>query len=756
MPDFEVDAETSLTLSPVGGEFADFAVVAVTAIALSGPTTSLNDLEHADTSRLSFGQQADARVVLAGDEGTIATLLRTGLSKRFPLWFTETADGVVLITNGIDPMLRWDGTRRGATYAGVPAPATAPQMTITGTTVSTSSYFAFVRFVDAFGNVSDLSPVSEAVLGWTPLPTVTYTDVPLPTGLYASKVFKRQILRNTLGQAATFYVDLETLDLTSSTFVSTKTDDDLSGGEAVPLLDDLNEPAADVHGFPPSWKAVTASHLGRAFAAVEVAYREGHVEVTAESRTVRGVATEWPANFVGRHLHVTAAPESYAIESVDPAAQTLTLVAPYQGPTDLFAHYAIRAPASERRLVYWTGAGTPEGWPPTYAFGVQEDGDEITGLMTMGSFLYVLERRHIYRFTFKDDPATDGGIFLSSRRGCLNARLWVQAEDVAFMLDEMGVHAFSGGESTPVSAPVQDLFRDDSDAPLRINWGADSTLWHASYSEVHATVRFFVAMTGTKLPRHALCFNYRDRRWWIEEYRRPITSSTRGRIGTVRALAGTDHREVIALDVGWTEGARDPTGSLRGTVTSSTALSLSDTSATFASDLVNAPVFLSAGRGKGQWRRIVEVESGTRLNIDRPWLITPDETTEYVAAGVEFLWRSGWFRYADEEGSNPRDVEMVYQPMAAGTMDLRVYHDRAGVGRTYSADRDGSAEVTAGENDVIVDLTDSFGRATHRLEGHRERFVSGDQYVAVELAGVQAGVPVRIYRVTLNGVEDEG
>lgn len=943
--------------------------------AFSGPAYS----EPAAATVVLTGR-ADATVLLAGDPNAIRTVYRTGVSGRYPFWFDETPGMVVLISNGVDPMLRWDGIDRSIEVAGVPAPTTAPiiltdifptaaqqidttisvgsdgvlisntplgvhdnnntwitpltptgdEVSVYGVPADTATYFdavlgqvatyplftpairlffssllqawttsvprsiagssyvapfvtaadgtvtewvthtpnqvdqysivgtsldedvflgtgflaggldtpaglinggwvrrlgaiaaqvvqpdgslgppspfaqqyvgwyefggrlyppttapvtvnaeitipgappgpasqsptqvvpapgsiyAFVRFLDRHGNVSDFSPISGGV---APLANYVYADVPVPSGPHASKVARRQVLRNTVGQAATWYVDVDTADLVSTTFVSTLTDDQLKANEAVPLFDDTGALVANTHGFPPSHKAVTVMHLGRCFAAGEVTYADGSVEVAAGSDRVRGVGTAWPASFVGRDLWVSGAQRAHPIAAVDVEGQVLTLGAGYDGPTDRFAAYAIRPSPFERRLVYYTPAGLPESWPAFYALSVQDDGDEITGLMQLSSFLYVVERRHVYRFTFKDDPATDGALFLSSRRGALNARLWVQAEDVAYMLDELGVHAFSGGVSEPISEPVQDLFRDNSASPLRIDWDADSTLWSASYSEVHGTIRFFVAMTGARHPRHALCYNYRQQRWWIEEYMRPVCSCCRTRIGVIRTLAGFDHREVAALDVGYTDGARAVLGTVRGTVTAASRCSLSDSAATFAADATNLAVFLTSGAGRWQWRRVVAV-TPTRLETLTPWLVAPRPGDAYAVAGISWSWRGGWFRFVDPtEPNRRRDVETLYQPISAGTMDLQLYYNRQDEPRSWSVSRDGAATVEAGSSAVVVDLTNPRGRALMRLEGHAEAFVQADQYVSVELLGVQCGEPIEVYRVTMNGVEADG
>ena len=724
-------------------------------VVLTAVASDLKTIHRSAAVSVSFGLRASSTYLLPGDPSSLRRILGSGYSKRFPFHFAEVPGGVVLITNGIDPMLRWDGSR-SVEPAGVPSPDEKPTLAVTGTDASTAKLYAYVRFVDFHGNVSDFSPISEGVLGYVDLTSATYSGVPIPTGLFASKVCRRQLLRNTIGQADVWYVDLDTLDMTSTSFTSYNSDSDLLGNEAVALFDDLGAPSANTHGFPPDHKLAVVTHLGRVFAAGEVVYDEGHVAVTADSVTVTGVDTSWPVTFANRLLYVPGAPDAYEIESVNRDDQVITLTNPYHGTTNLFSSYGIRSAPSEKRLVYFTPPGDSESWPVTYALAVEDDGDEITGLMALSSFLYILEKRHIYRFTFKDDPGTDGAIFLSSQRGCLNQRLWAQAEDTAYLLDEQGIHQFQSGQSTPISAPIQDLFRDDTESPLRINWDSDQRLWHSVYSEVHATVRFFVAMTGTRLPRHAICYNYRDERWWIEEYQRPITCSTRANLGIARVLAGTEHREMLSLNVGWTDGARDPEGTLRGTVTDRSATRLVDTNAHFASDAVNLAVHMVSGRGKGQKRKIVSVEP-TRLDLLTPWMISPEVGSSYAVAGIDWSWRGGWFRFTDEtEADSARDIEMVYQKNVAGSMDLKLRYDHDPVAREWSSSRDGRAAVTAGRDDVVVDLASSPGWADFRLEGHNERYISSDTYVQPELSGVQVSEPIRIYRVTLDGVEAEG
>lgn len=745
--------------------------------------------------RLSMGLRATSNITVVANAGDINTVIGSGFSTNQPFWFTQVSGSVALLSNGIDPMQRWDASTGIMEVAGVPPPLNPITIAINGTPSAQASgalIYAFVRFYDNYGNFSDLSPVGigssglsevkstpspqgtsssaptpAAIYGgvpsaWTPPSTSTALGpaAPLypPSGPYALKVVGRQLLRNTPGQATTFYVDIDTRDLTSTTLSSYNGDAFLQTQEAVPLLTSTGALSANTNGFPPSWKSATASYLSRVFAAGEVVYNVGNVSVVSQSATVTGVGTSWASNFVGRQIFFSSPPASYTISAVDVPNQTITLSSDYNGPTNPFAIYGIRAPSSEWRLIYYTPSGSPESWPATYALSLQDDGDEITGLMQLGSFLYVLEKRHIYRLTFLTDPAVDGAIFLSSRRGCISQRLWVQAEATAYMFDQLGVHSFTGGSSVPISDPIQDMWRDNGQSQLIINWSADSSLWSCSYNASHTTIRFFVAMNSSRYPHHALCFNYRQNRWWIEEYPRPICSTTSMQIGSIDyTVAGTDANGVIALDVGFIDGTRGIVPTVGGLVSGSTPCSLTDNSAVFTDEVLNLQVSVTQGRGKGQSRRIVDVtDSGTRLVTKTPWSILPDRGDYYQVGAIPWSWQPGWFRFLDDaEGTNSRDVEVLYQPLGVGTCDLQMFFNRSVVPRTWSTDRTGTATVSSGDSRVEIDMTDVHGRGIFRMEGHRERYIDGDIYISPKLSGFQHEEPVRVYRMTISGASQE-
>lgn len=704
------------------------------------------------TSTLSLSVTASASVELPDNGNSINKAYYTGLSTEFPVHFAETPDGLLLIANGIDPVLRWDGISRSFYPAGMIAPSTALTLGSSGSGTLSGTYTAYVRFIDAQGNVSNLSPISNEI-SISGKGQINYTDVPVPT---EGRVTGRQILRNTSGQATTYYVDIDTTDLVSTSFSSTRSDSDLAAQESVPLIDSDSNIIANLYAPPPSYRSVVASHLNRMFLAADVEYKTGMVQVTKGSTTVRGVGTRWPDTLAGRELFVVSATKTYSIASVDVVNQTLTLESTYTDESDLFGVYAIRAPLALRKLIYYSESGLPEAWPVTNTISIQEDGDDITGLFVRGSYLFIVEKRHTYKFTFQDDPATDGFVFPSAQRGSINQRCIVNVEDATYMLDEWGVHRISADESSEsVSAAIQTLFRPGYNDAQTINWSADTRLWHAAHSPTQDTVRWFVSMSGSREPRHAICFNYRQDRWWVEEYTCKVTGSTVASIGHRRSIVGADTRRILAIETGTLDGVSQNVGTTYGYVTSSGQASITKAGAEFiAPGIVNAPVWISQGAGVGQGRRVVEID-GETLILDRPWAIRPDTTSFFQVGGIHWTWKSGWFRYLDGEETNNRSMDLGFQTLDNDAFaSMQMYIDYSSSPRVWSINRSSDGVVTTkGSSDVSLRLSQDQGYVVFRYDGHSEQYARGDSVVSLRIQGVQGVDQTIIYYVRVNGVQ---
>lgn len=674
-----------------------------------------------------------------------------------PISVAESSEGVILVATGLNSMLRWNGLTQQAEPAGIIAPTTAPALAGAGSGPITGAYVAFVRFLDADGNVSDLSPASSQV-SINAAGQVNYTSVAVPT---QAKAVRKQILRNTAGQLTTFFVDVDTSAVAVTSFSSTKTDAQLNSSTAVPLLDSTGNPVANTHAPPPNDKAFLASHISRMWAAGEVVYSEGSCAVTKNSATVTGAGTEWTAEMAVRFLYVDGATQAYEIESVDVGNQTLTLIDPYTDDTNLFAAYSIKPAPAQSSLVCYSEAGQPESWPATNALSLPEDSDVVTGLMPYQSFLYVLKRQHIYRISAQSDPAVDGFIFLSLGRGCVNHRCWVIAEDQAYLMDELGAYRFTGGNTAEViSTQIQDFFRRQASW---INWQA-SRFFHASWSPMEETIRWFVALRSDYLPRHALCFAYKLNYWWIEEFPAPIGSSHLGRTGRLtggwadagpQVYYGGPAGDVYLANADTLDCVSSGGVTISGTVSAAGDDTLSDNRAVFDTSWANVPVVIVDGRGVGQRRNIVSA-TGTQLRVNEAWTIKPDTTSKYLVGGIRYRYRSDRYRYAPTEQKDGRSCELIYEPTQIEqiarlslTQDFSASARKFGV-ELCAGNKPGVKTVVRGLTRNL-DLSRQVGVDKWVFDGHREGNTDGPRLFSIGIDGAAGPERVAFGEMVLNG-----
>jgi len=584
--------------------------------------------------------------------------------------------------------------------------------------------------------------------------TINYSNVQVPT---EAKVARRQILRNTDGQATVFYVDVDTTNLTGSTFSSSRIDSLLQAREAVPILDSDQQPFANSHAKPLNYYKAVAQQLDRMFACGILEYNIGACSVTFGSKTVVGAGTAWKSTMRTRFLYVDGATRVYEIASVNATAQTLLLTENYADSTSLFNFYAIKPPPAYRRVVAYTMAGQPQSWPATNGLSMPETGDELVGPMQLGSFIFVVEKKHIHKITFSKDPATDGGRYLVSERGAVNPRSWIILEQSAYMLDELGVHKFDlNSRSEPISLQVSSLFRQEREGiDANINWRWKEN-FHSMLDRSREVMRWFVCLDGNRYPRHAIAYQHRLQRFWIEEYPFPIGGSCSGYIngfnGNPQNYYGGQHARVFAAWSGTLDVARTDKGyTVQGIVTDAAAYSLGDTLASFpATGILNAAVAITKGTGKGQVRRIIGVD-GTDLAIDRPWNILPDTSSVYQLGGVGWTYRSSWLRMAPSEKMMQRRFEMLFEPLKQpATADLRFFTDFSDTPDIQQADQKseagGGIESVKGSGDLMLDLTKKGGWLQREQPQGKDYFIQGATYRQFELQGFSNADQIKLYQ----------
>lgn len=669
--------------------------------------------------------------------------------------FCQTEAGKTVIVNGIDPVLVWDGYSDTLAEAGIDAPTTAPTAYGSAGGSLNGTYIVYVTYIRDDGLESSLSPTSGTFI-LEHNGSIIYENVPVSPD---PRVRARRIYRSLDGNARSIYLDVTLNDNVQQLTLSAKSDEDLFGGLAYPLLNNLNEFQGFNNNPPPDTKPFAAWHQGRCFYAGMAEYAEGSCEVVTGQLTIQGRGTDWRENWSTRFIYIQGADRTYEVASVVRSTQVLTLTDYYTGPSNLFAAYAIRPPPGETNLVYFSKVGEPEAVKPVDSFGVPEESDEITGLMPMFGFLYVLKRNSIYRFTSQNSPSRDGGIFLSTRRGVINQRCCVVVDDSAFMLDERGAYRFTGGqESQDISGNIQDFFRDGSENV--INWSA-SRFFHASHSPGESCIRFFVALAGDYLPRDALCFSYKLNRWWTEGYHRPIGCShlgyrsriagTWGKTGETVFL-GSDSNQIFALAQMSPDVVGSPT-SVPFSVTSANICTVTVNGGTTA-DMVGASiVHRSQTVGGFQTRRIISV-SGSTITVHPPWLSQPVLDDEVLVGGIPYQMRTQDLRYADSETTTQRNVEVFFNRNPGQKLDVEISNDYFGpqiAAGTIAATANFGVEYQKSRSTQRADMGKKSGYAQINFGGLREGTTDGRRTMALTLSGVGGTKKDAIAQIVIKG-----
>lgn len=675
--------------------------------------------------------------------------LKSNLSKEMPLTFSHAATGETIVVNGLDQPQRWDGITSGLENAGIPAADTCAAA-LSGTSTITGLYGYAVRFLDDEsqpGNISDLSTFTAASDA-----LVSYSSIPVSTD---GRVTQRQIWRTTAGQTTTLYLDATIANNTDTTATSSFLDDALAARTALPVLTARGKLNARRFGVPPNHKSSVVSHQERTFWAVDAVIDEGHIEMTSGSVTCVVVGQDVTTKLATRKLSIRGHGTVYTVSTASTTPNSVYLSTAFTGPTNLFSKYTIRPAASERNLIYWSELSESESVPATNAIRLrQEEGDqtELTAQMSLGSFLWEMTSKRMYRWSFQTHPVDDGQIWPTAHRGCLNQRCFVQVEGMAYIMDKRGIYQFNGGTARPISQIIQNLFRSKGG----IAW--DRKKWfHAEHFPAEETVKFYVCLDGNKYPHHSICYHYRKPAWWIEQYPWAVSSSAIADVGSDERLCiGSSAERIMLTSEGTLDGPKLGLTS-RGDITSATHTSVTVSSPIFsASDIVLCPIQIVKGRGKGQTRIIFKANATTgRLDIDRLWTVKPDANSKYQIGGIDWKYRTRWFRYQDSEEQISRNIRVGFTPTDdAANMDIRYLESH----KSQPVNMDGNSQEfgiagTLGSPDLEVDLqTCTSGWNKLSIDNSSEFRGPSPRFMAAEIRGVQNKDLIVIHELGIDGV----
>lgn len=206
--------------------------------------------------------------------------------------------------------------------------------------------------------------------------------------------------------------------------------------------------------------------------------------------------------------------------------------------------------SGEESRLYASELGDPRGWDTTADASYTttfdpDDGEEITGLGTIGPYLLVFKPRKTYVVT---DTDTGGYRAISNEVGCVAPDSIVETDIGTFFLsNEQGVMRTNGSSIVPISIQVQDIF--DSIGPTGINLA----------SAVYKDYRYYISIATDEAPENDVIMEYDTRleSWW--KHTVSVDSSTTCGIGDWAILnpqaestlygIGTDGTENMVLEM---------------------------------------------------------------------------------------------------------------------------------------------------------------------------------------------------------------
>lgn len=693
----------------------------------------------------------------------MTTALQTGRSIYRPPCIIQDQLGEVFIADDVNGPRRWDGKATSTTQMGVTAPTTALTAAANGSggSLSAGTYYYYYRYVTTDGKFSNLSPVASIVAVSNDRGNLSVIAESSDT-----RVASKQIWRTIIGDSTVIYlVTTITNGIGTTTYNDGNSDATIQANQAEPILNDDGTQNMDRFGLPPK-KAVLLGAHDRLWALVDCEYKQGSVEVTQSNGTWTGRGTAWTSHMIGKKAYLDGDITEYTITAVA-SATSLTATPVVVRTTNQFNKYCIRNEQAERNKVWRTRVLEPESWPTEASAATTVypwDWDILTGGFICKSYLFVTKRHHTYRLVVsanetrlsaQSSPLVDCQEM--AERGAVNNRSIVKVEQNVYLLDEEGVWWTDGSAMRDnISEPIQDYWRED-----RINWKA-SEFFFASHSPDEDLIRFHVALGVGYLPKHALTFDYRSGEWTVEDWPFALGSASLVEIGGKMApIFGGEH-EKHHLFGRSLDGTLSQT--LRGTATSATALSLTDTAAAFPSDIVGCSLCIVEGPGKHQRRKIVANTSG-RLDINFPWNILPTTASKYQVGGIPWRMKTGVFRFPETDDQEDRRVAVSFTPTDTDeSFDLRRYLDMAEKPdnwvRTQTPKQ--GLSMRADEPDAMIHTKrvqttegttwDQTGLALIPMEGRTNSRGIRNRFVEFELRGVQGYTPMQIHDVELKGV----
>lgn len=186
------------------------------------------------------------------------------------------------------------------------------------------------------------------------------------------------------------------------------------------------------------------------------------------------------------------------------------------------AWFAVDTTGAAPNSLLFSEVDEPESVPFENELVLQENAgerDSIVTLIPLGGEMLIAQTGHLYSLRYVAQPVIDASFTLVAYRGVLNSRCAAVMGGVAFFADSYGVYAFDGSQEKPLSAAVDNYWRDG------IIDFSKSHLFHVSTDYDNKVIRFHYCTASDTEPVRALCHCLATEAWWEEEYPTAITAA---------------------------------------------------------------------------------------------------------------------------------------------------------------------------------------------------------------------------------------
>tara|TARA_Y100000361_G_C11019608_1_gene268801 strand:- start:81 stop:605 length:525 start_codon:yes stop_codon:yes gene_type:complete len=173
-------------------------------------------------------------------------------------------------------------------------------------------------------------------------------------------------------------------------------------------------------------------------------------------------------------------------------------------------------------------------------------------------------------------------------------------------------------------------------------------------------------------------------------------------------------------------------------------------------------VYITGGKGKGQYRTITSASSNT-IGV-AAWTTNPDTTSTYSVGAIPWRLKTGTFTFNESEEREDRELIVKFEPLDGELdMDMRFYYNNDDspnqfeiaqhLGDGIEIEYDNREDVVVHMNKNNSALQESTGKERFNFDGMSSLMAYADHQVAVEIRGHSATYTPIIQSLEITGVE---